>query len=124
MGLISPELFCEFLLPAHHRIISSFDFPSLHIHSSYLQHVDTIAAISELPAVEFTIDVDGPPAVELIPVIAKIQSQKPTIIHGKLTVQEMNELMHSLPPEGLWLITRVESPQVANQMFETLLSDY
>ncbi len=120
MGLLSPDLFREFVLPGLSRIVSRFDFASLHLHSGYLQHLDTVLAMPELAAVEITVDVSGPTVAELLPVIAKAQRAKPTIVHGMLSVDEMKILVEALPAEGLWLITRVESPQAANQMFAAL----
>ncbi len=121
MALLSPELFGEFLLPGLSRIISGFDFAPLHLHSGYLQHVDTVLAMDGLPAVEITVDVGGPPVAELLDVIAKAQRAKPTIVHGMLSMAEMRMLVDALPAEGLWLITRVASAQAANEMFAGLV---
>ncbi len=121
MAMFSPDLYRELALPGLRRIMSRFDYPSVHLHSCSLQHLDTFLAIPELAAVEITADVGGLSVPELIPLIAKSQRQKPTIVHGKFTTDEMRQMIQGLGPEGLWIITRVDCAEVANEMFRELM---
>lgn len=122
--MISPNLYRRFFLSSDRRIVSSFDFAFIHLHSNSLHILDELLGIPQLAAIEITIDVTGPSPMELIPVIGKVQKQKPVIVHGKISLGEMKEMVHSLSSAGLCLISRVDSADDGNRILEALMATF
>lgn len=120
-GLMSPQFYSDFYASGTRRIVSSFDYGWIHLHSANLQSLDTILKMDEMAAVEVTIDTPPSPSVEeLLPDLNKIQRYKPLILHGKLGLDEMQYLVENLSAQGLAVISRVESVGEGNRIIETL----
>lgn len=123
-GMISPKSYRDLFLPGTRRIVSSFNFGWMHIHSSYHHNINELLTIPELAAIEFTIDTPpGPSVVDLIPVMQRVQERKPIIVHGTVNLEEMKHLVKNLSPAGLCVISRVESVDAGNEMLDVLLAE-
>ena len=71
--------------------------------------------MEELPAIELTPD-HGASIRDLIPTIAKIQARKPVIVHAFFKAEEMRTIVERLPPEGLCVIGRADTPDEARRL--------
>lgn len=58
---------------------------------------------------------------DLIPTIARIQAQKPVIVHAFMTAEEMQAIIDQVPPEGLCVIGRAETPDDALRLQDAVL---
>jgi len=118
--ILSPEFQQKFVMPLHRRIIDSFNFAYLHLHSSQLHTFDTLLADDRLKYFELTPDV-GCDISELIPSIQRIREQKCVIVHGYLTAEDFDLIIESMPPEGLCIISRVSGPEQANLLQDKII---
>jgi len=100
---LSPQLFEEFLLPCHKRIVATFDYHVLHTHSGFSKLAEWALKIENLRAIEVSIDPNGPNIEELIPVWQNIQKKKPLILSGVLSQKQLNSITSKLSPRGLML---------------------
>ncbi len=118
--MLSPRLHAEIVLPAHRRLLDScyaagMTYPYVHLHSTQLHTLDALLAIEDLPAIELTPD-HGEAIADLLPVMARIQAHKPLIVHAFFTAEEMRLVLDTLPPEGLCIIGRADSPDEARRL--------
>ena len=58
---------------------------------------------------------------DLIPVIARIQAHKPIIVHGYLSAAEMRMIVERVPPEGLCVVSRADTPEEALRLQDAIL---
>ena len=110
-SLVSPEMFAEFFLEALERMLGGVDFCILHTHSTYLDAypMDLLMQIAPLRAVQVGIDEGGPSAEELVPRLRAIQKSRPLIVAGVLSPEDVRILRSKLPPEGLCLLSYLET---------------
>ena len=57
----------------------------------------------------------------MIPLIQKAQARKPTIVHAFFTVEEMQMIIDQVPPEGLCVISRSDTPDAARRQQDAIL---
>ena len=101
-ALVAPQTYREFLLPCDERICDSFDYPLIHLHSGGLHVVDVLLTAEKLRAIQVSLDYPaGPPVSEALPILKKINEQKPLIITGPVTEEELEQLQETLSPRGL-----------------------
>jgi hypothetical protein len=120
--MLSPRLHAEIVLPAHRQLLDScraggIAYPYIHLHSTQLHTLDALLAIDALPAIELTPD-HGESTPDILPILAKIQAHKPLIVHAFLSAEEMRLILDRLPPEGLCVIGRADSPDEARRLRE------
>jgi hypothetical protein len=113
--LFSPKRHRQLVLPAHRQLLSQLTCSYLHLHSTQLHTLENLMELDELAGLEFTPDV-GSPVVNLIPAIRRALTRKPVIVHGYLSVEDINAIIESVPPEGLCIIGRADSPEEAAQL--------
>jgi hypothetical protein len=118
--MLSLRFHDEIVVPSHREVIQQVEFAYIHLHSSQLHTLDRLLELEGLPAVELTPDY-GASIPDLIPTIAKIQAQKPVIVHAFLSAAEMRMIADSVPPEGLCLISRAETPDDARRLRDEIL---
>lgn len=119
--LLSPKLHRRLVLPAHRQVVKELPCAYLHLHSSQLHTLDNLLELEGLRAIELTPDV-GSSVVELIPAIRRAQVRKPVIVHGYLSAEEINTIIESVPPEGLCIASRADTPDEAAQLQEGVLA--
>jgi hypothetical protein len=118
--MLSPRFHEEIVMPSHRQVVQQVEFAYIHLHSSQLHTLDRLLEMEELPAIELTPDY-GASIVDLIPTIAKIRARKPVIVHAFLSATEMRMIADSVPPEGLCLIGRAETPDDARRLRDVIL---
>jgi hypothetical protein len=77
----------------------------MHTHACFVQIVaDALLGLKDLRAIQVSLDYPAGPSVEsLLPTFEKINREKPLIITGGLTEEELNLLIERLSPRGLCL---------------------
>ena len=76
--------------------------------------------MDDLVAIELTPD-HGQEIPDLLPTMAKIRDRKPLIVHAFMTAEEMGLIARELPPEGLCIISRAETPADAARLQDQVL---
>jgi hypothetical protein len=118
--MLSTRFHEEIVMPSHREIVRQVEYPYIHLHSTQLHTLDRLLEMEDLPAIELTPD-HGASIRNLIPTIAKIQARKPVMVHAFFTVDEMRMIVERVPPEGLCVIGRAETPDEARRLRDALL---
>ena len=118
--MLSPRFHDEIVMPSHREIVRQVEYPYIHLHSTQLHTLDRLLEMEDLPAIELTPD-HGASIPDLIPTIARIQALKPVIVHAFFTVEEMRMIVERVPPEGLCVIGRAETPDEARRLRDAVL---
>ena len=109
-GLYSPKLYRELLQPVDREWASRYECAFIHLHSTSNFVLDAILEVDEIAAYEYNRDVSGPPLREMIPYYAMIQdAEKPLLIRGSFTADELSLLQDYLDSRGLYLYIMVSS---------------
>ena len=82
--------------------------------------LDHLLELDALPAIELTPD-HGESIPDLILAIARIRAHKPVIVHGYLSAEEVQMIVERVPPEGLCVVSRVDTPEGALRLQDAIL---
>jgi hypothetical protein len=118
--MLSPRFHQEIVLPSHRQVVRQVEYAYIHLHSTQLHTLDQLLDMDDLPAIELTPDY-GASIPDLIPTMVKIQARKPLIVHAFLTAGEMQMIVDEVPPQGLCLIGRANTPDEARRLQELVL---
>jgi hypothetical protein len=118
--MFSPRFHQEIVMPSHRQVVQQVEFPYIHLHSSQLHTLDRLLGMDGLPAIELTPDY-GASIADLIPIIAEIQTHKPVIVHAFLSAAEIEMIVDRVPPQGLCVIGRAETPDHARRLRDAIL---
>ncbi len=118
-ALLSPPLFERYILPGIQRIATHFDTSIIHLHPTQYIPVNSLLK-TDLSAIELHIDYGGPSAEDLYPYYKKIQEQKPLIIWGDLSRDDVAFIADHLDPRGLAVKVVVKDCEEAAWVAETL----
>ena len=107
--MLSSAWYREFLLPCDERICAAFEYPIIHTHSRFIDQVaEPLLSLETLSAIQVSLDYPGGPAViDLLPVFRSISGNKPLVITGVVSPEELETLQRELSPRGLCLQLRV-----------------
>jgi hypothetical protein len=103
-NILSPDLYEEFFMRYDRKVIGSFDYSIIHLHSVGLQIVEPLLKIDELNAIQINLDREtGVFEKEwILSCCERIQeASKALLINGELTEDEFAEFTSRLKPEGL-----------------------
>ena len=104
IAVMSPNLYGEFVEPVDRFVGASFDYPFMHLHATSMIVRDQLIALDEVKAFEVNHDVGGPPIEELIPHLRAMQAgNKPILVRGEFTEDELRKLVDGLDPAGLFV---------------------
>jgi len=119
-ALLSPELYEHYIKPWDVEIVNSFDNCIMHQHSNgYFPYNHYLEM--NFTALELHIDQGGPSAENLFKVHTEIMSVKPLIIWGNIPASDLDWIFSKLPEKGLAVITTVNSPDEAKEIWERYL---
>lgn len=115
-ALLSPDLYDDFIREHDQRIAESFDGCIMHQHPTAFVPTNFYL---EMPftALELHIDEGGPDAEALEPVHRKILARKPLLIWGHLSETDLDRIFGRLPKQGLAVMTCVDEPEQAGQLW-------
>jgi hypothetical protein len=118
--MLSPRFHREIVLPSHCQVVRQVEYAYIHLHSTQLHTLDLLLDMEDLPAIELTPD-HGASIADLIPTMVKIQTRKPLIVHAFFTAEEMRMIVDRVPPQGLCLIGRANTPDEARRLQDLAL---
>lgn len=116
-ALLSPELYEQFISPCINKIIESFDSAIIHLHPTNFIPIDTLLK-TDLSAIEIHIDFGGPSAEELYPYYKKILAEKPLIIWGDISWDDLIFIHKYLDREGLAIQPVVKEKEEAERIWK------
>jgi hypothetical protein len=103
-AVYSPALYRRFVQPVDRMLASHFASSFIHLHSTSMFLLDAFLEIDEIQCYEVNNDAAGPPLHNMVPHFRAIQRKnKPLLIRGSFTSDEIRLLMDSLDPRGLFL---------------------
>jgi hypothetical protein len=104
---VSAQLYEDFFFPYEVEICKSFDYSVVHLHSGYLHTVDVLLKDKYPSAIQVSLDTGSTPHTvhDLLPVFQRILEEKPLFVQGRMTPQELDELVEELPARGLYVST-------------------
>jgi hypothetical protein len=109
-AVFSPALYREFVQPVDRMLAAHFPGSFIHLHSTSMFLLDAILEIEEIKCFEINSDVSGPPLEKMVPYFQQVQKAwRPLLIRGSFTPQEMQILLDSLEPRGLFLYIMVNT---------------
>lgn len=100
---LSPQIFAAFIMPCLRRVAEAFDYSVIHTHSGCPQLAEWALQVDALKAIEVCIDPTGPTLEESIPLWNRILAEKPLIVSGPATQDQLDILVSRLTPSGLLL---------------------
>jgi hypothetical protein len=117
-AVLSPQLYERLVLARDRRILAEFPFAMMHNHSSNLGiMVEGLTGSDALAAFELTVDPPPAPCLRsLLPILRKIQENKPLVVFGSLNEQDLEVLSGELSPSGLAICVEVESIEEAARL--------
>lgn len=114
--LVSPEIYREFLFPYDCQIADSLEVPWLHVHSAEARLVPEFVKIPGLRAIQIVNDgVAGPPLKETLPLLKQVQEIHSLLLR-KYSMEELEEVLPELAPEGLYIDTQCGSLEEAQEI--------
>jgi hypothetical protein len=120
-SLLSPDHYRELLLPRDARVLGTYDYCFIHLHSSSRHVLDDILGINPLAAVQLSADVGGPGPLELLEDFEKVLARTRLIIQAdgnESSPAEIVQLCRRLPPEGFYILVRADSLEEGNAFLE------
>ena len=100
---LSRDTFHEFFMPNCRRVVESFEYQVFHTHSAFPQLAEWVMEIDGLKCIEVALDPQGPTIDQSIPLWNRILQEKSLLIIGPVTRTQLDLLVNSLSPGGLWL---------------------
>ena len=110
-GLYSPSLYRRFVQPVDRHIAGRFPYAFIHLHSTSMFLLDAFLEVEGIRCFEVNYEVrsGGPPIDGMIPYFQAIQdADRPLLIRGSFTADEIRVLMDGLDPRGLYVYVMVE----------------
>jgi hypothetical protein len=109
-ALYSPRLYREFLQPVDRHLASQFECAFIHLHSTSLHLLDLFLEVDEIRCFEVNYEKSGPPLPKFLEILARVQrADRPLVIRGSYTPNEIDQILATLDSAGLYLIVMVET---------------
>ena len=117
-ALLSPKLYGEFIEPFDRQIVAAFPHVVMHQHSTGFVPTSRYLEMG-MSVLELHIDSGGPSAESLYDRHLAILRERPLIIWGDIPQSGLDWLFGKLPPQGLAIITVVNTPEQAHDLWST-----
>lgn len=109
-AVYSPSLYRRFVQPVDREIAKHYECSFIHLHSTSMFLLDAFLEVEEIRCFEVNQDALGPDVPAMIPHFQKVQrAQRPLLIKGSFTPEELKLLLDNLEPRGLFLNVMAES---------------
>jgi len=119
IAVYSPKLYRDYVQPIDRYLARQFAGSFMHLHSTSMFLLDLILEIEELRCLQVNYEVGsgGPDIHGMIPYFQKIQAaNRPLIVRGSFTLEELRALVDGLDPRGLYLYIMVTDMQEAESL--------
>lgn len=108
VAVISPDLYKRLIQPIDRMVAQQFESCFIHLHATSMFVLDLMLEVEEIRCYEINNDVGGPPVDTMVPYFQKVQrANRPLLIRGSFTTEELQLLLDSLEPAGLYLYIMV-----------------
>lgn len=109
-AVFSPDLYRDLVQPVDRMMAKQFDCSFIHLHSTSMFLLDAFLEIEELRCFEINIEPFNIPVKGMIEYFQRVQNaNRPLLIRGSLTADELRLVVDSLDPRGLYLHIMPES---------------
>jgi len=118
-GVLSPRLYKKYVQPVDRAVASRFPNAFIHLHTNSMFLYDLFLEVEEIRCfqVNYELHSGGPDIAGMIPAFRKIQAaQRPLLVRGAFTPDELRQLVDALDPAGLYLYIMVESLAEAERL--------
>jgi len=103
-AVYSPDLYRKCVQPVDRMLAGHFASSFIHLHSTSMFLLEAFLEIEEIQCYEINNDACGRPVKEMVPYFQMVQkANRPLLIRGAFTQEEVRVLMDSLEPRGLFL---------------------
>jgi len=103
-AVFSPDLYRKLVQPVDRMIAKQFECNFIHLHSTSMFMLDAFLEIEELRCFEINIESFNIPVKGMIEYFKMVQdADRPLLIRGSLTEDELRLVVDSLDPRGLYL---------------------
>lgn len=99
-ALLSPDMYEKFIFPNCCRIADAFEHMVIHLHPSMFIPVEYLVK-SPIDVIELHIDKGGPTAEQLYEKHMTVLAQKPLLVWGDITEDDLEFMLKNLPARGL-----------------------
>jgi hypothetical protein len=122
-ALYSPRLYRALLQAIDRQLAAEYACSFIHLHSTSMFILNDLLAIEELRGFQVNNDVGGPPIKTMLPYFQTIQrADRPLIIRGSFSTEDIRLLMDTLEPKGLFMYVMVKSMQEAHELRPSLIT--
>ncbi len=112
VAVISPDLYKNYLSKVDRQVASNFNNSFMHLHATSMFILHHLLENEYLRAFEINNDVGGPPLTEMVPYFQMVQkADRPLIIRGSFTEDELKLLMDNLDSKGLYIYIMVSDKE-------------
>lgn len=118
-GVFSPRLYRELLQGIDRAVAGRYPCAFIHLHTNSMFLYDLFLEVREIRCfqVNYELHSGGPPIAGMIPALRKIQAaDRPLLVRGSFTPDELRQLVDALDPRGLYLYIMVESVAEADRL--------
>ncbi len=115
-ALLSPDLYDQFIRPYDEQTVEAFDGCIMHQHPTGFVPTEFYLEMN-FTALELHIDKGGPSAEKLYQTHQKILKKTPLLIWGDILGKDLDWIFDKLPAKGLAVMTVVDGPQQAGQIW-------
>ena len=104
-GVVGPRMYQSHFLALDLQICEAFEYSIMHLHSGLLHSIDSYLGSGPPNAIQIEIDPEGfgPPLLSLTDIFVTILDRKPLMIEGRMTKDELEQLVNTLPGDGLFI---------------------
>jgi hypothetical protein len=118
-GVFSPRLYRKLLQPVDRAVAGRFANTFIHLHTNSMFLYDLFLEVEEIRCfqVNYEPHSGGPPISGMLPAFRKIQAaNRPLLVRGSFTSDELRLLVDSLDPRGLYLYIMIGSLEEADAL--------
>jgi hypothetical protein len=111
-GLYSPDLYRRYVQPLDRWLAGHYPCAFIHLHSTSMFLLDAFLEVDEIRCFEVNYEVNsgGPAIAGMLPYFRRIQAaDRPLLVRGSFTPDEMRTLVDGLDPRGLYVYVMVET---------------
>jgi 5-methyltetrahydrofolate--homocysteine methyltransferase len=102
----TPAKYRELLRPADRKVIESFEYTIMHLHSVSLHTLSDLLELDRLACIQIVVDPSGPSLQDLLATFSGIQQRKSLVVFGDFRAADMDLLLGTLSPTGLCIVNQ------------------
>jgi hypothetical protein len=105
LGLCHPAIYRDTFMKLSAQVVHHLGPHVLfHLHSTGYKHYEQVLQVPGLAGLQMTIEANGPPLAELVPVFRKILGRSRLLVFADHRYEELPAVLPRLPREGLYVV--------------------